>query len=170
MPAAGCTAGLDCINSKERLVYTVCTNPTNIEVSDVVTTTYLGNTFTVIKARLPATGLSKASTWCEEYANLCRALKQQPVACQSIADSIEYQKCVHDYDAYPLSDKYNCLSVSSSLHEIAQVAGFTDATFGNTFGIKACSAEKCKQQIHSGPDCDASLNCVNSKLPNRQVM
>ena len=169
MGSSGCTAALDCVNSKSRVVYTLCTNPTNFEISDVKYANHEQNTFTVIEARIPVTGLSKAATWCDDYASLCRAIKQQPVACQSLGGLEEYGKCSEDYGAYTLTDKYRCLQSDMSLHEIAQIAGFPDASFGNTFGFKACSSQTCQKQLYVGPECDPSLNCINDKVPNRQV-
>ncbi|XP_028398513.1 uncharacterized protein LOC114522090 [Dendronephthya gigantea] len=165
LPTAHCTPGLDCLNQQFREVYAVCTNPTNFAVSDVRTSWHSGNTFTVVEATLPTSGLSKTSSWCEDYATLCRSMKQQPVVCAGHADSKQYEKCRDNYHGYLLFDKYNCNTEKRLLYQIAQFAGFAKGNFGNTIGFASCAS--CTRELHVGPECDSSLNCVNNQTADR---
>ena len=167
LPTALCTPGLDCLNKQSREVYAVCINPTNFAVSDVRTSRHSGNTFTVVEATLPASGLSKTSSWCEDYATLCRSMKQQPVVCPGYADSEKYEKCRDNYDGYLLFDKYRCNKEKRLLHEIAHYAGFAKGNFANTIGFASCTS--CTRELHAGPECDSSLNCINNQTADRLV-
>jgi hypothetical protein len=157
-----CTSGLDCLDSQSREVFAVCINPTNFAVSDVRTSRHSENTFTVIEATLPASGLSKTLSWCEEYATLCRSLKQQPVVCPGYADA---DKCRDTYDGYLLFDKFGCNTERRRLQEIAHLAGFAEANMANTFGLASCAS--CQRQLH--PECDPSLSCINNKTAGEKV-
>ena len=165
LPTENCTPGLNCLNSRSREVFAVCINPTNFAVSDVRTTQHSGNTFTVIEAKLPPTGLSKTSTWCEEYATVCRAMKQQPVVCPGYVDPAQYEKCRDSHDGYLLFDQYNCATESKKLQEIAQLAGFAEANFANTFGFASCAS--CKRELH--PEYDPSLGGITNKTAGGRV-
>ena len=162
-----CTSGLDCLNSQSREVFAVCINPTNFAVSDVRRTRFSGNTFTVIQATLPSTGLSKTENWCEEYATLCRSMKQQPIICPGMAQPTEYEKCRDNYGGYLLLDQYSCDTEQYTLHNISKTVGFPEASYANTFGFRSCAA--CKRELYNGPECDPSLNCVNNQTKDKQV-
>ena len=165
LPNAHCSPGLDCLNSQSKEVFAVCINPTNFAVSDVRTTQHSGNTFTVIEAKLPPTGLSKTLTWCEEYATLCRAMKQRPIVCPGYVDPSQYEKCSDSYDGYLLLDQYSCTTEGKDISEIAQIAGFAEASFANTFGLSSCSS--CKREFNL--ECDPSLGCINNQTAGGRV-
>ena len=166
LPTLHCTPGLDCLNSREREVFAVCINPTNFAVSDVRTSRYAGNTFTVIQATLPSTGLSKTSSWCEDYATLCRSMKQQPVICPGRAAPSQYEKCRDNYDGYFLFDEYKCSTQTKLLYEIPHRSGFADANFMNTFAFASC--DNCKRELSSSK-CDSSVNSISNQTVEGRV-
>ena len=167
LPGIHCTPGLDCLDSKSREVFAVCINPTNFAVSDVRRARFSGNTFTVIQAKLPTSGLSKTATWCEEYATLCRSMKQQPIIRPGLAQAADYDKCRDSYGGYIFLDEYSCNNECDALHDIAKTVGFPEANHLNTFGFRSCAA--CRRELHSGPGCDPSLDCVNNQTTGSDV-
>ena len=157
LASSGCDNSLSCINSNPtEYVYVVCLKESStFKIVDSRKVSTAGAVYTAVSALLPE---RTSSTWCKDYAELCHAIGQSPVALHSGVVTKQLLKCRDDYDAVIQ------MSEIDVVHQIAAQAGYSEAKYGNTFAFKGCSYDSCESSPYSY-NCSGSLHCLDGVTP-----
>ncbi|CAH1225278.1 COL14A1 [Branchiostoma lanceolatum] len=143
---------------------------------------YRENEFFVIKARLPADGLSVSENWCRDYQRLCAQYGLRPTGCgESHVNHANFAKCRTEYNSDPYINNALGCHPNGGVAAVANRAFSTGATTSNSFGFSQCHPSYCKRRISQSRNglyytatsgivytvCKGSADaCTNYVLPN----
>ncbi|CAH1225283.1 OIT3 [Branchiostoma lanceolatum] len=150
------------------IVYTVCkgsAGPHAFEILRTANQQYRGINFFVIKARLPADGLSVSENWCRDYQRLCAQYGSRPTGCgeQFAINNGHYASCRNEYNSDPyINNVLNC-NPSSGVAAVANLAFSAGATSSRSFGFHYCTTNTCQRRIAQS---SASLSYTGAAFPN----
>ncbi|XP_078583835.1 uncharacterized protein LOC144866348 [Branchiostoma floridae x Branchiostoma japonicum] len=127
----------------------------SFEVLRTANQQYGGVDFFVIKARLPAHGLSATENWCRDYQNLCAEYGRRPTGCgedravEGGTNSIPGRiRCVSEYNSDPYINNVLGCEPYVRVAEVANMAFSAGALSTNSFGFNDCRQTLCQRGIH----------------------
>ncbi|XP_028398838.1 uncharacterized protein LOC114522366, partial [Dendronephthya gigantea] len=154
---------LSCLSTRmsrySREAYAVCSMASSaFKVLETKDSTYGGHDVLVVKAQIPSDGSSFTRNWCEDYKALCYNYGYRPTGCGvDYADDSNYASCRYDYQSVmPADNVYGCPAVGT-IALVANAAGFSNATVGNSFGFSDCNATCVSTLTNGGPFIDLSV-------------
>jgi hypothetical protein len=136
--------------------------PSAFQVLAAVPLTSGGRNYTVLKVALPASGTANGPTWCDDYSYLCAQFGMAPTGCGDpyVNQANGYGVCASQYGSVGAYDSQSC-NPSGSVSNLANVAGFSDAHSGNSFGFHYCDSGSCQKQMCSGAYCNSALSYID---------
>jgi hypothetical protein len=181
-----CNGALNCLTQQE-WVYTICSRAShNFDIIDTKTTSHGElEDVVVIHANIPMDGRSLYDNWCEDYTKMCSVYDKVPLACPlhpNYTAESAYRACSKDYNGYMMR-KYETGNTSTLpcplndlISDIAQQAGFKDASSANALGLTTClSCSKTLQNVsgesYISMSCPPNRVCTpwQGALSNRDV-
>ncbi|CAH1225288.1 OIT3 [Branchiostoma lanceolatum] len=123
--------------------------PHAFEILRTANQQYRGINFFVIKARLPADGLSVSENWCRDYQRLCAQYGLRPTGCgeQFAINNGHYARCRTEYNSDPYINNVLSCNPSHRVAAVANLAFSAGATSTRSFGFHQCHPSYCRRRI-----------------------
>ncbi|XP_048590010.1 uncharacterized protein LOC5502460 isoform X2 [Nematostella vectensis] len=155
-------------NSTDAIAYTVCAaTESAFTILRTAKTTYRGQPYLAFHVRLPANGVSRYSTWCHEYQELCGLYHLKPTGCGSSHTWTPYTDCETTYGSVrPPGNDLDC-NPSGGVYDIARDAGLNPYATSYSFAFYACSTYCTSTLPTSG--CYSPLYCLSTGHPRREA-